>query len=101
MNEIQEASPLVEAPETYEWTVLKRDPKADSVFVGPVWVEVGVLTSETQWTAWAWNGEDKALAEICRLGMDGGGDYMLVCGERALRVTIVAETVYRLATDES
>lgn len=85
------------AEETFTWMVLKRDPRADEAFIGPVWVEVGEIVSESAWSAWQWNGEQEALAEIARLGMDGGGDYLLLHAERCIRVSVVAETVYRRA----
>lgn len=72
------------------WRVLKHDEKADPVFVGPVWVEVGEITTEY---SWGYFGHDE-VQELGRLS--GPGDYLVVSfdGNRAERITLSADTVY-------
>ncbi len=86
----------VEEVETkvYEWTVLKRDEKADSVFVGPVWVEVGtVKTATSYYIGYA------APAQIGALG--GAGEYLLLHDGRCERMTLTAETRYSKVEEEN
>ncbi len=86
-----------EETQTYTWEVWR-------VLDGlgrPVMERVGELVNvESEYRPWPWNGEREGLAMIAHLGK-GEGDYWLVCGERVHRVSVVAETVYRLASEES
>ncbi len=106
MREAQErveAQRAVENPETFTWEVWKvREARAadDEGRAGMI-ENVGELVNvETAYRPWPWNGEREGLAMVARLGQ-GAGDYWLVCGDRVQRVSIVAETVYRLAGEES
>ncbi len=80
-----------ETPQIYRWTILKRDRKADTAFIGPVWVEIGCIIADTSYSLY--NDDITAIGER----EDGGaGDYLCIYGDRAQRVSVVAETVYRL-----
>ncbi len=78
----------------YQWTVLKRDPKADEVFVGPVWVEVGAIITDTSYYI-GWD----APQEIGLLF--GPGEYLLLHDGRFQRMTITAETRYSQVEEEA
>jgi hypothetical protein len=97
MNEITEAhSADAEVRETYRWEILKRDPLADAAFVGPVWVNIGSVVTDTSYYLYA---ED--INAVASLTNGGAGEYLCVLGERVQRVSIVAETVYRRAEEQS
>lgn len=51
------------------WRIFKRDEKADSVFIGPVWCEIGAAAAETSY----WFGEIQTLGAL-----GGAGEYMLI-----------------------
>ncbi len=84
-----------ETPNIYRWTILKRDQKADTAFVGPVWVEIGTVVADTSYSLYS---DD--ITAIGERENGGAGEYLCIYGDRAQCVSIVAETVYRLA-DES
>ncbi len=86
--------------ETFTWEVWQRKNASPGALAsGDTLEHVGEIVSESNYRAWAWNGEQAALAEITRLAM-GAGDFVLICGDRNLRVRIVAETVYWVESGE-
>ncbi len=91
-----------EETETYTWEVWRvLDAVNPTSSYRSVLERVGELVNvESEYRPWPWNGEREGLAMIAHLGK-GEGDYWLVCGERVHRVSVVAETVYRLASEES
>ncbi len=93
----------VQAPqETFTWEVWQDRPAGIGDLNRHILERCGEIVSDSSYRAWSWDGEKSALAEITRLAMDSAGTFVLIHGDRVQRVSIVAETVYRLAeTDES
>ncbi len=67
------------------WRVLKRDEKADSPFIGAVWIELATISSVY---SYSYPGVD----EVGALG--GAGEYLLI-GEHSTK-TLVIEAVTKL-----
>lgn len=89
MSDSQEttAEAVAEPKPVYEWTVLKRDPNADSAFVGAVWVEVGTINS--QYGSILGGNIPRLLGEL-----QGAGEYLCIRGTSAYRVSVTGHTVW-------
>lgn len=101
-DSIEAESDALAETETYTWEVWRRREAGDALSSRAVYEVCGELDSESNyrpWREWSKADERAALERIATLG-DGPGDYALFRGDRVHLVSIVAETVYRLA-DES
>jgi hypothetical protein len=80
-DEVIEPEPMLNP-----WRVLKRDEKADSAFVGAVWVELATLSGKYTYTS-------PDVDEIGALG--GAGEYLLIGEHTTKTVEIEAFTRYQ------
>ncbi len=86
-----------EETEMYTWEVWRRDAIDLASSHRATMERVGALHSESARRPWGYYGaEAGALKAIAEMAGSSGGEFMLIHDDRVHRLSIVAETVYRL-----
>ncbi len=88
------------APKTFIWEVWRDCPAGIGQVNTHIMERRGALEHDSAYSVLNYDYTESALARIAEIG-GGPGDYVLIHDERVLRVSIVAETVYRRAEEQS